>query len=378
MTAIWRTQALLQTVARDELARPRFAYLDPECQRWEFDGRQSSVTAIKTVVNNCVTEAERVFAEDLLLGYLLESFNLPSLASIVDNLNRTETGYSFLTDDVNMLYRFENALICRVMNDEDEERAHTFHSGVSDGKLLYKAAACRRFLEAGQSFLALYATACHMSHGQPSRGMELFTATWRTVGNSQVSFRISDGEVYLCIYFHKPDTMKGHQFLVPYFQCARLSLLGVAYMVLVRPLEIRFARLTCPAAASVYNTHIFVGPSGRWQTRHLTMAIEKHTEPVLGFKLDTRSMRQVLIFILHKHAGASFLQPDREYEEEDDPQELMALQTFNAVGDFMAAHAVGTARGEYGIEMRTVGAMPEEKLRQIRFVSMGERKLTVY
>ena len=88
------------------------------------------------------------------------------------------------------------------------------------------------------------------------------TATWKTVKNSDVSLRMVDGELFLCISFHKTDS-RVHRFTVLYFQSHDLSLLAFAYMALVRPLEIRFVCTLGTDKASLYNMYLFTRPSRR-------------------------------------------------------------------------------------------------------------------
>jgi hypothetical protein len=86
------------------------------------------------------------------------------------------------------------------------------------------------------------------------------------------------------------------------------------------------------------------------------------TENGLGFKLGLQKLH---IFVLHKHAGVFFLQPDGEVGDDEDEEVLHALKTFNAIGDFPASHPSSMGRTEYGIELHTVGVLPEDELRMM-------------
>ena len=142
MTTLWHMQALLMSVAKEELSRPHFSFSDNACQQWEFNGHLSTVAEFSRLVQSCIAEAQEVFKAELLLRYPLASFGLLALLTIIDDPSRLKAGYSFFTNECNHLVQFNAALISCVMNDQDATRTHLFYSRVSSGKILYKPDAC--------------------------------------------------------------------------------------------------------------------------------------------------------------------------------------------------------------------------------------------
>jgi len=171
----------------DELGRSRFAFLDTQ---------HTSVIALKNLINACVDDAE-------------QSSNPPDMKAFFNNYNHRDVGYPFLTDFANGLFRFRNALIVFSMIRIQIMRIHFILESLMIHSYTNQAHgdSASRWANVSSEPTPLHAT--------PSRGPELFTATWKTVGNFQVSLRVTVGELYLCISFHKPHTVKGNHVVVP-------------------------------------------------------------------------------------------------------------------------------------------------------------------
>ena len=353
---------LLKSVSGDQKGVPRFMFLDDLGEKWQLDGHKSSVQHVRAMIHKIVEEARHLIFDVLMFGIPKERFDV-RVDDISDAPQINDVGYSFLTDYRNGFAASPGLLFKLLWCSPNAALREHFATVSPDGRIVWKAAACRQFLHVAQEALKLLLVSCHLTHGQPSRGTEFLSTTFVNLANLARSLRICDGQVVFALQINKTDSITGHTQVIPHFVCGALTELVVYYLRVVREVEQELAGVFCtPEAAEKYFTHLFTGPGGQWTSERFTSALQDLTLKYLGpgRKFGLASVRQFLIGIYYRHCNSPM-----RCEEFKDAEE----QAMDELGAFMAGHSVGQAHKGYAVEMQTHGEIPEIKWRGLRKVS---------
>ena len=275
-----------------------------------------SAEALKATCARILADARRELDTELLFGM---NIMRPQLGDVPDEWSNHSTGFG-------------------VFHPRDDLLAHVANRGVligPDGQPMRDD--ILRWEEAITTFLHLIFAAVQLTAGQPARVTEIATAMYANSSTNLRSMFLYQGQILLVISHNKTLRMSGQlRKRIPRLLPLELSKLLNEYLILVRPLQIRFARILNPDSDMDALMSVLFMFQGR-------TAIARPDPVRLRFKATTRSpsvplgisvadWRHISKAFMRKHVGI--------VEDEDESDDAMDLQ---------AGHSTKTSLSTYGV-----------------------------
>lgn len=150
-----------------------------------MNGLPLSLSGLRTLVLSTTIECQKILEDRLLLKLTTGTKDLLQ-QPLVDELNNTTPGYSFITDTRNKLCPTQDALYRHVVASMDTH----FHQGVLDGHISWRTTAMHDYLQHCHDFLTLLGPLIHLTYGSPARCEELMATIINLASSARNVFTI--------------------------------------------------------------------------------------------------------------------------------------------------------------------------------------------
>lgn len=227
----------------------------------------------------------------------------------VDNMSNSSYGYSWV-DSVEGVD--PNALMKHLMS--NTERDVPCKMG-SDNTLIWDAAWQLSWMRKAGDLNQLMANLHHTVPGQPSRIAELCDFRLRNGLRGRNIF-YNHGDIWLITRRVKSETLIQHEEFIPVKLPPDLCQLYKVYFIIIRPVEIDFARrLWGKDSASLYHEYLYVINGSRLLEDQFYTQFKRWSESYFKCALGVRAYRQSIIVVARAYLGTEY---ELELEEEDD------------------------------------------------------------
>ncbi|KAH9915096.1 uncharacterized protein B0H18DRAFT_110228 [Fomitopsis serialis] len=172
---------ILGSIESQEDMMPQFQFKDLQRKVILFHDIEFSHASVATVVRGAMAEYDSLLSSKLLCGLSKDdpAFRLPQdISKIFDQPQNHTPGFSFFEDTRNDLSHLQYALLRRLV--EPHGSSGPFHY-VHNERLVWVADSCLRFLRDAYEAEQRLCTMIHLSYGQPARGEELASMTYRNI-----------------------------------------------------------------------------------------------------------------------------------------------------------------------------------------------------
>jgi hypothetical protein len=238
-----------------------------------------------------------------------KDFPLDLQDDIVDNMSDTSHGYSWL-DSVksidsmvlmkHLMENTEGDVPCKLGRDET---------------LIWDAAWQISWMRKASELNQLLANLHHTVPGQPSRIAELCDFRLRNGLRGRNIF-YNHGDIWLITRRVKSETLVQHEEFIPVKLPPELCQLFKIYLLIIRPVEIDFARrLWGKEIATLYHDYLYVMNGARLLEERFYVQFKLWAERYFKCNLGVRGYRQSVIVIARAYLGTEY---ELELEEEDD------------------------------------------------------------
>ena len=254
----------------------------------------------------------RAYNESMSLVGLLcrsKSFPLDLPNDLVDDMSNSTYGYSWL-DSVKCVD--PTALMKHLMSNTEGDVPCKLGK---DETLIWDAAWQMSWLRKAGELNQLMANLHHTVPGQPSRIAELCDFRLRNGLRGRNVF-YNHGDIWLINRRVKSETLVQHEEFIPVKLPPELCELYKIYLVVIRPVEIDFARrLWGNKVATLYHEYLYVIDGARLLEERFYVQFKHWTECYFKCALGVRGYRQSVVVIARAYLGTEY---ELELEEEDD------------------------------------------------------------
>lgn len=228
---------------------------------------------------------------------------------LVDNMSDARYGYSW----VDSVTRVEpTALMKHLMSNTEGDVPCKLGR---DESLIWDAAWQLRWMRSAGDLNQLMANLHHTVPGQPSRIAELCDFRIRNGLRGRNIF-FNHGDIWLITRRVKSETLVQHEEFIPVKLPPELCQLYKIYLVIIRPVEIDFARRLWGAdKAALYHEYLYVMNGDRLLEDHFYIQFKRWTEEYFKCALGIRGYRQSVVVVARAYLGTEY---ELELEEEDD------------------------------------------------------------
>jgi hypothetical protein len=184
-----------------------------------------------------------------------------------------------------------------------------------DNVLIWDAAWQLSWMRKAGELNQLMANLHHTVPGQPSRISELCDFRLRNGLRGRNIF-YNHGDIWLITRRVKSETLVQHEEFIPVKLPPELCQLYKLYLLIVRPVEIDFARrLWGQDVATLYHEYLYVMNGARLLEDRFYIQFKSWTEQYFKCPLGVRGYRQSVIVVARAYLGTEY---ELELEEEDD------------------------------------------------------------
>lgn len=200
----------------------------------------------------------------------------------------------------------------------------------------YRKAVAEELLTSSAAILDKLLTLVHLVSGMPARGTELATYTV-TTGISPRTVQFGKNTVMIVQTTGKTDSWQPRTRVILRFLDVRSAELLLAYLSLVRPVEVSILKQLRPNSTQAADTAhaLFIRNGRRMTDDDIRTTIASVLETCLGFSLNMSTLRHVMIAFGREHLVADRIAAFHEH--------LQAV-------DIQAGHSARTAAERYAIE----------------------------
>jgi hypothetical protein len=185
----------------------------------------------------------------------------------------------------------------------------------TDGTLVWDAAWQLSWMRKAAELNQLMANLHHTVPGQPSRIAELCDFRIRNGLRGRNTF-YNHNVMWLITRRVKSETLVKHEEFIPVKLPPELCQLFKIYLVIIRPVEIDFARrLWGRDSASLYHEYLYVMNGARLLEDQFYIQFKRWSETYFKCALGVRAYRQSIIVVARAYLGTEY---ELELEEEDD------------------------------------------------------------
>ncbi|KZP18978.1 hypothetical protein FIBSPDRAFT_744600 [Athelia psychrophila] len=222
-----------------------------------------------------------------------------------DNLNKTDVGYSFLTEPENKKMFGNTDLLIDAVLADPELRAKYFISH-ADGSVTYNKNAWREWLHDYSVHSANMIMSCEMKAGAPSRLTELWNMCF---GNTPMRTRnlLMQG-LFTVINrkYTKTGSISGHDKLIPHALDSFTGDLVVQDLAIARPFALLAVQICFPGNTGLmdlYRYNVFVNNAKAFDTSTVTEHMYRLTRNICSFQIGVRDWRQIHAAFARKLCG---------------------------------------------------------------------------
>lgn len=273
-----------------------------------------------------------------LCGGLEFDINIPN--DLVDDMSNTTYGYSW----INMAtFIPPHILMHHLMSNPTTSPCYI----TQDGHLAWNTGHQQAWMVKASKLNLLFACLHHTVDGQPCRISEL------------LDFRISNGirgrnvfhdhgAEWLVARRVKPESLVQHEEFIPVKLAPEMATLFRIYLLLIRPVEIDFARrLWGQQAADLYNEYLFLTMGKRLLEDFFYKEFKVFTEGYFQCRTGVRGYRQMIVLVARAYLGSEY---ELELENEDDV--LIKQRCHGALAD----------RRCYGVQSRYLESLSSDMM----------------
>ena len=263
-------------------------------------------------LDNWILGMRRAYNDSVLLVQHLcrkKEFVLDLPGDLVDNMSDDSYGYSWV-DSVKCIDPM--ALMKHLMNNTMGDVPCKVGR---DDSLIWDTAWQLSWMRTAGELNQLMANLHHTVAGQPSRIAELCDFRLRNGLRGRNIF-YNHGDIWLITRRVKPETLTQHEEFIPVKLPPELSQLYKIYLLIIRPVEIDFARrLWGNDTATLYNDYLYVTNGVRMLEDHFYLQFKSWTKEYFKCHLGVRGYRQSVVVVARAYLGTEY---ELELEEEDD------------------------------------------------------------
>jgi hypothetical protein len=224
-----------------------------------------------------------------------------------------------------------------------------------DNTLIWDAAWQLTWMRKAGELNQLLANLHHTVPGQPSRIAELCDFRIRNGLRGRNVF-CNHGDIWLITRRVKSETLVQHEEFIPVKLPPELCQLFATYLLIIRPVEINFARrLWGQGVATLYHDYLYVINGARQLEERFCLQFKEWTEGYFKCALGVRGYRQSVVVVARAYLGTEY---ELELEEEDDA--LIKQRGHGAFAD----------RRCYGVQSRYLTTLSSDLM--FRFGHMSE------
>lgn len=311
-----------------------------------YQGQRLQLRELRGFVSELCTVAEaELFNELMFLQDSQKPYHI-DLGQVVDDMNETLVGYSFISDTNNGLFNGRERMLKRLAG---SPKADSFLH-VKNGELEVQPRQWRQYRLRLQRFLSILFILIHTSN-VPARGVEVLPIRFLNAAEAPRNIFVHDGQVMIVTAYHKSQALTGHHKVIARFLNARIGQLLVCYLAEVRPFVALIDREMIPTAARCF---LWADEKGIWKTPRATKALVEESALRLKTRITIQDYRHISKAIDREHVRG--LEGDI-----DDGDDVMH--------DLAAAHTPQTADAAYGVDASMLRSLSARTLRSFRTVS---------
>ena len=311
-----------------------------------YQGQRLLLSELRRFVNELCGLAESLLYNRLLFSSDQDQHLHVDLKQLVDDMNETSTGYSFVSDSRNRLDGGRERMMKRLAASSEAKSFILIRAGSVE----VQPEAWRKYRLHLQQFLATLFILIH-TDDVPARGVEILPIRCENAPEAPRNVFVHDGQVMIVTAYHKSQAITGQHKVIARFLGRRVGRLLIAYLTEVRPFITLLDRDRIPKAARCF---LWVDEKGIWKTPRATKALVQESASRLGCRITIQDYRHIAKAIDREHVRG--LAGD---VEEDGDQ----------AHDLAAAHTPQTADAVYGIDASMLRSLSARTLLAFRTVS---------
>jgi hypothetical protein len=259
------------------------------------------IAGLRGAYNNCIS-----LVKVLCRG---KDFSIELPDNFVDNMTDTRYGYSWVDSFKGV---DSEPLMKHLMSNTSGDSPCKV--GV-DQTLIWNSAWQLSWMRTAGELDQEIANLHHTVPGQPCRIAELCDFRLRNGLRGRNIF-YNHGNLWLIVRRVKPETLTQHEEFIPVKLPPELCQLYKIYLLIIRPVEINFARrLWGKQAASLYHEYLYVINGQRLLESQFYLQFKRWTELRFKCSIGVRGYRQSVVVVARAYLGTEY---ELELEEEDD------------------------------------------------------------
>lgn len=275
MSYYYNALTLLAAIRSDETNQARFSCTDENGMEFSYEGSLLRVKDITKMINDLYDRYNTLVKTCCFFGEPVpRSLSLQyDVHEIVDNLQNTHPGYSFLDDPRNSFHTYRTAYGEWLLS--DAERAQKF-AYLHDERLIWKSRSCFELLGQMQEMREILMLLCIFSAGPSSRASEVSRQLIRNLPGSYRNFLVLFHVVCLVDIQDKTSHKHLRDKYVPHCPSADVSELLVFNLAVFRPFEEYLVRnLLGEESGLRYHHQLWPGLEGMITDTRISDAIGK-------------------------------------------------------------------------------------------------------
>jgi superfamily II DNA helicase RecQ len=301
-------------------------------------------------------------AEDLLYGPLTftvdgEIAPLVRIESLVDDMNESAIGYSFLSDRRNRLIGGRERMLRRIV-------AHPLATLLLGSAPFQSGAvpdAWRQYCVQLNRFLTLLFLLVHLCGGAPARGVEILPIRHMNTAHAPRNIFAHDGQILVVTGYHKSQALTRRERVIARLQPHRISRLIVTYLADVLPLVTLLDPDRLPASGRSF---LWVDSKGVWKTPRVSKALSEEMALRTSVRINIQDYRHIAKAIDREH-----VRRPNSLDAYSDGEDSDKGGGGDNAHDLAFAHSTDTAEGVYAIDSSMLRSLTSKTLRAFRIVS---------
>ena len=183
MAYYYNATTLLATIRSDETNEARFTCTDERGRQFSYEGSIINVQDITKMINDLHDRYNSQTRKSCFFDYPVpQCLTLPvNIPAIIDNLQNTRPGYSFLDDSRNPFHNYRSSYGDWLLSDPERAAKFTY---LHDDKIIWKPRPCFKLLVQMQEIRQILLLLCIFSAGPSSRATEVARQLLRNVPGS--------------------------------------------------------------------------------------------------------------------------------------------------------------------------------------------------
>ena len=285
-----------------------------------------------------------------LVAKLLRGHNISVTvpANTVDNMAENAWGYSWIH---NGPFTAPHALLQALMQDKEMNLCTV----TQHGELVWNVAAMMEWMLVAKELNTSLCIETHCIPGQASRASELCDGRIINGLRGRNLFRIH-GNTWWVNRRVKSEHLVNHESFIPLKFPPEMEEVLHTYLLLIRPVEIEFARhLWGQQAAALYNEYMWVTMDQRLMEERFSKELESFSQKYFDCALTVRPYRQIVVALSRAYLGS-----EAECEEEENSDALAEQR----------GHSVEMSRTHYGRRTDRLQSLTDDML--VRFSRVSE------